>query len=322
MKLSIILLNYNGIDLLQKYLFSVVNQDYENKEIIVVDNGSVDASCRFIEKFYPGIRIIKNDRNYGVSEGYNIGVRHAKGEYLFFLANDMRLEKNVTSIMMKRILEDKTCGIVTCKTRRMDTLILDSYGCSMDLFGFPNSNGIYEIDRGQYDRKYILFSFGACMLISKQLFLEIGGYNKNYHSVYDDFDLSWRVRLKGYEIGICPDAVIEHIASPTMRKNFDKSYIRYLSERNMYLILIRNLGFRRLLWVLPCCVIMTIAEIIIRLWRREFETAYKLFTIFDYLLRNSFDLIKQRRKIIKKVNIYKWFYRGSYKLNNWIRGKA
>jgi hypothetical protein len=327
-KVSLILLNYNGIELLKSYLYSVVNQSYKNKEIIVVDNGSVDESCSYIENNCPQIKIIKNNKNYGISEGYNIGARNAAGEYLFFLANDMRLEGNATEVMVKRIIGDKQCGIVTCKTRGMDTLILDSFGCSIDVFGFPNSIGAGEIDRGQYNHiSYVPFSFGSCMLISKKLFFEVGGYNEYYHSQYDDFDLSWRVRLSGYEIGICSDAVIGHKISTTMKKIFKQSYIRYLSERNMYIMLIKNLGFRRLIWVIPCCVIMTIAEIFIRLWRREWITLWSLLKVFAYLIKNIPDLIKKRIAVRKyaKVNdsaIYRYFYRGSYKIKNWLKGNA
>jgi len=153
---SIVLVSYNGKALLERFLPSVAGLDYPDYEVIVVDNASTDDSGGFLKSAYPGFKVIHADKNYGTAEGSNIGARAAAGSLLFFISNDMELDKNILSYMVRRIQEDPVAGICTCKMRRITSEgkklnIIDSIGADLDIFGFPSSRGINLPDDGRLD---------------------------------------------------------------------------------------------------------------------------------------------------------------------------
>ena len=116
---SVVILNYNGKDLLEKFLPSVVNLEYPNYEIVIVDNASSDGSIEFIKSKYPNCKLVINNENFGTAEGSNIGARQTKGEYVFWLSNDMELEPKMLNYMIEKAESDKSIGICTCKMRRI-----------------------------------------------------------------------------------------------------------------------------------------------------------------------------------------------------------
>ena len=133
-KVSVIIVNYNGKTLLEKCLESLVKVNYENFEIILVDNNSTDGTVEFVTKTYPSIIIIKLDSNRGFAEPNNIGAKIASGKYLLFLNNDTIVTPNFISEMVKVIEKDKKIAICQSLLLRLDGSI-DSSGDFIDQLG-------------------------------------------------------------------------------------------------------------------------------------------------------------------------------------------
>jgi len=110
-KISVIIVNYNGKKLLENCLESLFKTDYNNFEVILVDNNSTDGSMEFVTKNYPKIIVIKLDSNKGFAEPNNIGAKIAKGEYLLFLNNDTVTTTNFISEMIKVLEKDEKIAI-------------------------------------------------------------------------------------------------------------------------------------------------------------------------------------------------------------------
>jgi len=265
---SVILINYNGKPLLERFLPSVANLNYSNYEVVVVDNASTDGSAEFIRNTYPNFKIVIADSNYGTAEGSNIGAREARGEYLFFVSNDMEPDKNILNYLIEKIENDLAIGVTTCKmlriTERSEKLdILDSLGSDADIFGFPTARGINEVDNGQWDfPAEVFFSFGGALLIKKDLYNRIGGYDEKFFTLVDDTDLCWRVHLLGLKVMVEPKAFLYHRVSATLGTIYGRSHKRFLSERNTLRMLLKNYSTGYLFFILPLYFVLLFLEMI------------------------------------------------------------
>jgi hypothetical protein len=253
--------------LLERFLPSIVGLSYPNKELIVVDNASSDGSAEWLRARFPTVRLVINADNYGTAEGSNIGARHAHGDYIFWISNDMEVESGLLDYMIETAEADRAIGIVTCKMRRFDmdrgrTDVLDSVGGDLDVFGFPYARGIGQTDHGQWDdSRDVCFSFGGAMLIRRRVIEHIGDYDPDYFTLADDIDLCWRARLAGYRVVVDPRAVLYHRGSATLGTLFGRSRKRFWSERNTLRTLLKNYSAASLIWVLPVYFALLGAEV-------------------------------------------------------------
>ncbi len=302
---SIIVINYNGKNLLEKFSPSVANLNYPNCEVTVVDNASTDDSVEFLKNSYPQFKIIQADKNYGTAEGSNIGARYANGEYIFFISNDMELDKDILNYMIERMKNDPKIGICTCKMRRITEEgeklnIIDSVGGDLDIFGFPSARGINEIDEGEYDCfAEVFFSFGGAMLIRKKVFQETGGYDSSFFTLADDIDLSWRVRLLGYKTVVEPKGFLYHSVSATLGPKFRREQKRFISERNTLRMLFKNYSSFSLLLILPWYFLLLLGEISFFIMLGRFSLANSGITAITWNIKSFPSAVEKRRKIQK-----------------------
>lgn len=271
---TLINVSWNGRSLLEQHLPSLDAIDYPNKEVIIVDNGSVDGSEIFVRKRYPHFKLVLNAVNLGTAEGSNVAVPHAGGKYLFFVSNDMEFDPQIVNHLVVRCEGDPKIGICTVKMRRIigQEMVnqIDSVGANIDLFGFPNSRGIYEEDHGQWDEfSEVFFSFGGAMFIRRDLFEKVGGYDPEFFTLTDDIDLSWRSRLAGYKVMVEPQAVLYHRVSATLTTSHNRAQKRFLSERNILRTLIKNYSLANLFWILPVWSALQLGEMIFFLFMRQ-----------------------------------------------------
>ena len=185
-KISIIIVNYNGKELLQKCLESLFKTDYENFEVILVDNNSTDGSIEFVTKNYPKIIVIKLDSNKGFAEPNNVGAKIAKGEHLLFLNNDTVTTSNFISEMIKVLEKDQRVAICQSLLLRPNGDV-DSSGDFIDKIGIVY-NSKTKIDQ----IKEVSSARGACMMIRKKIFDKLGGFDEKFFFSFEDFDLGWR----------------------------------------------------------------------------------------------------------------------------------
>lgn len=300
---SIIIPNYNGKELLERFLPSVVSLNYPNFEVIIVDNASVDGSADFVKKDYSAIRVISADKNYGTAEGSNIGSGLAKGEFLFFISNDMEMDSHILDFMIPRFELDKSVGVCTCKMRRITgdgkkLNTIDSVGAELDIFGFPASVGINQDDKGQFDSfREVFFSFGGALLIRKDIFVLLEGYDPAFFTLADDIDLCWRVRLLGLKVVVEPRAFLYHRVSATLGTIYGRSHKRYLSEKNTIMTIIKNYSLFSLCFVLPLYAVCFISEIIFFILLGRLQMVLSYLKSLSYIFHNFKFIAEKRRKI-------------------------
>jgi len=262
---SVVNVTWNGKQFLKKHLPSLKNLEYPNYEVIIVDNASTDGSVEFVRENYPEFKIIQNKTNLGTAQGSNVAIAQAKGEYIFWVSNDMEFDPYILNHLVARCQEDKSIGICTVKMLRIknEEFVneIDSVGADLDILGFPASRGINEKDLGQYDQVIdVFFSFGGAMFIRKSLLSIIGGYDSDYLTLADDIDLCWRAHLAGFRVVAEPKAYLYHRVSATLGKTHNRAQKRYISERNTLRTLLKNYSRGYLFLILPSYLTILLLE--------------------------------------------------------------
>ena len=322
---SVIIVTYNGKNLLGRFLPSIMNLDYENLEVIIVDNASTDNSVQFLKEHYSNCKVVKSPQNFGTAEGSNLGIPYAKGEYILWLSNDMELDPSLLRWMVKTAECSPKIGICTCKMRRITAQgkklnIIDSVGAEIDRFGFPSARGINEPDKGQLDEtSEVFFSFGGAMLIKKELINKIGAYDPTFFTLADDIDLCWRAHLAGYQVVVQPQALLYHRVSATLGTTFGRSKKRYMAEKNTFRMLIKNYSSSTLAKILPQYLGLLTAEITLFLMLRKLRlvTAYLqaiLWNLHNFKDTWTWRMAVQRLRVISDREIQKMMHKKSFKI--------
>jgi len=209
---SVIIVNYDGRKFLEECLPSLMKVDYDNIEIILVDNNSTDDSIEFVKRTFPKIIIIKLDGNYGFAEPNNIGAKNARGDFLLFLNNDTMVEQSFITEMINVVKKDSKIAICQSLLLKPDGKV-DSSGDFVDTLGRA-----YSLKDRPYNIRRILSARGASMLIRKKIFNELGGFDKNFFASFEDVDLGWRAWLAGYIVILVPTSIVYHKSGKTIQK--------------------------------------------------------------------------------------------------------
>ena len=231
-KVSIIIVNYNGKELLQKCLDSLLKVNYDNFEIILVDNNSTDGTVEFITKNYPSLIIIKLDSNKGFAEPNNVAAKISKGKYLLFLNNDTVVTPNFISEMVKVMETDKKIAICQSLLLKPDGSV-DSSGDFIDHLGvvYNSKTKIDEI-------REVSSAKGASMLVRSDIFEKLDGFDQKFFVTFEDVDLCWRSWILGYRVLIIPTSIVYHEGGITIKKI--KSEIAFHGFKNQLAMKITN----------------------------------------------------------------------------------
>ena len=283
---SVVVLNYNGKDVLPACLRSVYNSRYSNFEVIVVDNGSTDQSVEVAAREFPEAIIVRNERNLGFSIGNNIGIGRSKGEYLVLLNNDTVVHPDWLRELVKGAVQ-LNGGFYQPKILLMeDPKIINSAGNMIHLAGFGLCRGIGEPDTGQYEERVeIGYASGACLFAPRRAIEEVGLLDPVYFAYNEDTDWGWRGRIFGWKSFYIPTAIIYHKWSRLGSLSNLKFY--YL-ERNRIATIVKNYSDRTLILLLPILLLFELAAIFYSLrrgWLRE-------------KIKGYVDLFKSRRRLM------------------------
>ncbi len=229
---SVIIVNFNGRKYLEDCLKSLMKIDYKHFEIIIVDNNSTDDSIEFVKRNYPSAIIIKLDKNYGFAEPNNIGAKNAKGDFLLFLNNDTEVEPDFIGEMVKVLQEDSKIAICQSLLLKPNGQV-DSSGDFIDTLGrcYSSKDKAKEV-------KKILSARAASMMIRKESFWDLGGFDKKFFASYEDIDLGWRAWLWGYKIVLVPNSIVYHTGGQTVEKILPE--IRFHGVKNSLVIRLTN----------------------------------------------------------------------------------
>ena len=238
---SIIVVNWNGLDTIEKCIESLLAQSYPKCEIVVVDNHSEDGSREKIKALYEKkVTIILNDRNEGFAGGNNKGIRASKGEYICLLNNDAWADRNWVSSLVDTASKDLRTGMCASKIylAREDNLI-DNTGHLIYPDGVSWGRGRLEKDEGQYNIvEEVIFPSGCAALYKKEMLDEIGLFDERFFAYCEDTDLGLRGRLFGWRSLYSPKAVVYHYFSGST--SVASPLKAFLVERNRGWVVIKN----------------------------------------------------------------------------------
>lgn len=290
---SVIIVHYNGKQVLNKCLESVFRQTYPAVEVIVVDNDSKDESVGTIQQLYSAVTVLRSQRNTGYAGGNNYGGSCARGEYIAILNNDAYPEPTWLSNVMRHFLKDSGIGVIGSKIYRYGTNILDSAGANID-FPIGLAPGRGSGRSVSYDKvEEVAYVGGAAMVAKKTVLEQAGWFDEDYFCYHEETDLCWRVRLIGYKVLYVPDAVVYHQVSSSFEKK--QGLKEYLIERNRITTNLKNLQIENLLRSL-------IFESIYFAWKIAFSIQSRsVLPLLLYLKAWNAILCNLRRIVVKRT---------------------
>jgi len=248
-EISISIVNLNGEKYLKDCLDSIKKLNYpqDKLEIILVDNSSTDKSLNLVSSGYPQVKIIKNGKNMGFAFANNQAARAAKGEYVAFLNNDTRVDKDWLLELLKPIYRDKEVVTSGSKVLSIDGKKLDFTGSMINFEGkgFQIDYGV-PVEEDNYNKyAFLPFVNGGAMLVNRRVFLDVGGFDEDFFAYYEDVDFGWRLWVLGYKVIFSPKSIVYHHHHGTS-KEFGEDKLRFLKERNSLYSVFKNYDDRNL----------------------------------------------------------------------------
>lgn len=246
-KLAVVILNYNGEDFLRKFLPSLLSHS-DNHPIYVVDNASTDNSVGILKNEFEKVRLVTLKDNLGYAGGYNQAINKIEAEYIALVNSDIETTPNWLEPLISFLDQNPQCAAVQPKIKSFRNKDNFEYaggsGGHLDSLGYPYCRGrifdIEEEDCGQYDEIAELFwTSGACFVIRREAFIDIGGFDKDYFAHMEEIDLCWRLKRRNWNLYGIPSSIVFHVGGGTLSASNPKK--TYLNFRNGLSLLVKNL---------------------------------------------------------------------------------
>jgi len=247
MNVAVVILNWNGVQLLEQFLPKIIAFS-GTANIYVADNASTDTSVEVLQNQFPEVKIIQNEANFGFAKGYNEALNHIKADIYALVNSDIEVTPNWLDAIIGTFQKEKETAIIQPKILDFKDKTKFEYagaaGGFIDAYGFPFCRGrifeTIESDSGQYnDSINIFWASGACMFIRSSVFHSLHGFDADFFAHQEEIDLCWRAFNKHYVIKYEPQSVVYHIGGATLDKANPKK--TYLNFRNSLFMLTKNL---------------------------------------------------------------------------------
>ena len=262
-KVAIVILNWNGREMLAKYLPGVVEYSRQDAEVWVADNSSSDGSMHLLETQFPQVKTIVLEQNFGFAEGYNRALRQVEADYYVLLNSDVEVRHHWLTPLIEFM--DSHPQVAACQPKLLAEQDKDRFeyagacGGFIDKYGYPFCRGrifdTVEQDDGQYDyQQEIFWATGACMMVRAEDYWKAGALDGRFFAHNEEIDLCWRLRLMGRKIFCIPESEVYHVGGGTLPKSNPMK--TYLNFRNNLTMLYKNLsddelpGVMRMRWLL------------------------------------------------------------------------
>jgi GT2 family glycosyltransferase len=248
-KTAIVILNWNGIGFLKKFLaVAEKNSSTSGSAIFVADNGSTDGSAEWVEENFISVKLIRLHKNYGFAGGYNLALQQIDAEYYILLNSDIEVTPGWTESMISFM--DSNPDAAACQPKILSWKNRDIFehagaaGGYIDKYGFPFCRGrifnYVESDSGQYDSvKEIFWSSGACMIMRASAWKECAGFDPDFFAHMEEIDLCWRFHRAGFRVYFVPGSVVFHVGGGSLP--YSSPFKTYLNFRNNLFLLYKNL---------------------------------------------------------------------------------
>jgi len=211
---SVVVVTYQSGATLARCLAALKAQSFSDVEIVVVDNASADGAAQAAAKADPSLRLIANAENRGFAGGVNDGARAAQGRWLALINPDAFAEPDWLADLIRAADEHpEVRAFASRQLMDADPSRLDGLGDVMSAAGFPFRGGYRGPDPGRAEVGEVFSACGGAMLIDRELFLSLGGFDERLFCYCEDVDLGYRMRLAGERTLVVPQAVVRHVGS-------------------------------------------------------------------------------------------------------------
>jgi GT2 family glycosyltransferase len=235
----VIVLNWNGRRYLENCLESLLVQQLEGGfEALLIDNASTDDSVEYVRDCWPAVRIVQTERNLGFAAGNNRGFQVARGRYLVLLNTDTSVQPGWLSALVAAAESHPEAGAVTSKLVFMaDPGEIQNAGSLLLSDGSGADRGFHQRDTGQYDVQEEVFgACGAAVLYRREMLEDVGQFDETFFNYYEDTDLSWRMRLRGWKVLYEPAALVHHVHTGTGGE-WSPFFIFHVDRNRLFMIL-------------------------------------------------------------------------------------
>lgn len=312
-RVAIVILNWNGRQLLEQYLPSVIaNSQVEGVKIIVADNCSDDDSVSYLQTNFPQIRIIQLSENHGFAKGYNLALKEVEADYYILLNSDVEVTAGWIEPLISLMEEDPLIAAVQPKVlswhQKDEFEYAGAAGGFIDKLGFPFCRGrilnVMEKDEGQYDQiANIFWATGACMAIRANYFHKSGGFDSDFWAHMEEIDLCWRLKNMGYKIQFTPYSKVYHLGGGTL--SYDSPQKLYLNFRNSLWLLYKNLPRRKFYKVIGLRMIMD-GTAAFKLLSEANVSGFFSVLRAHYAFYRSHKQIRKKREQLKNIATPQW----------------
>ena len=242
-KVAIVILNWNGQAMMERYLPSVLNYSRDEAAVYVADNASTDQSMEMLRRQFPEVKLIQLEKNWGFAEGYNKALRQIDAEYYLLLNSDIKVTHHWLTPMVEYM--DNHQDVAACQPKLLSIFDEDRFeyagasGGYLDRLGYPFCRGrifeTVEADNGQYDfATDILWATGAALMIRAKDYWEAGGLDGRFFAHNEEIDLCWRLRIRGRRIVCLPESYVYHVGGGTLPKgNPMKTFLNFRNNLTM-----------------------------------------------------------------------------------------
>ncbi len=246
---AVIILNWNGADMMRRFLPEVVRSTpAEEADVIVADNGSTDNSLQVLAEEFPSVKVIVLDKNYGFAEGYNRALASVEHEYAVLLNSDVATSDEWLDALKAEMRDNADVAACQPKILSAERRNMFEYagacGGYIDRHGYPYCRGrifgSVEEDRGQYDTPAdVAWASGAALMVRRKEYLAAGGLDGAFFAHMEEIDLCWRLRLRGFRVRVVPASKVYHLGGGSLPAGNPRK--TYLNFRNNLLMLYKNL---------------------------------------------------------------------------------
>lgn len=242
-KVAIVILNWNGQQMLAQYLPAVLEYSQGEATVYVADNASTDDSLGLLRRDFPQCKVIVLDKNWGFAEGYNKALRQVEAEYYLLLNSDIEVTPHWLTPLITFM--DKHQEVAACQPKLLAIHQRDSFeyagacGGFLDRYGYPFCRGrifdTVEQDNGQYDTpQEVLWATGAALMIRAQDYWDCGGLDGRFFAHNEEIDLCWRLCIRGRKVYCLPQSKVYHVGGGTLPKsNPMKTFLNFRNNLTM-----------------------------------------------------------------------------------------
>jgi GT2 family glycosyltransferase len=237
--ISVVVLNWNGAQVVGQCLQSLHEQTYRSLEVIVVDNASTDGSAEMVRQKYPWVNLVVNEKNLGFGGGNNVGIEASRGRYIMMLNNDTRLDPACVAELKRAIEKDDKYGACASKILlEYEDNLIDAAGIVVCPDGLSIGRGRLEKGDLYNEEAEVFFASDCACLYRREMLEDIGLYDADFFAYADETDMGWRAQLRGWRCIYTPRARVYHFHSAS--SGAYSPFKAFLAERNRIWVAVKN----------------------------------------------------------------------------------